>query len=485
MPNFSAPIATAGLSMLLLAVTLPAQTTDQAASPAGSSKVRIVRLSEVRGVAQVDRNTGRGFEPAIANLPIVEQSRVQTGTGVAEVEFEDNSTLRLAPDSLVEFPQLERLAAGTTASSVRLLKGTAYVSLVKTPGSEFNLLFGEQKLQLPPSSHVRLQLLGTEAKLAVLDGTIKIDEPSGVLAVPHKKTVTFNLLHATEPTIAKDIAPEAFDTWDHNATGYHARTAALSAFGNSPYSYGVNDMMYYGSFMNAGGCGSMWRPYFASAAWDPYSNGALAYYPGAGYSWVSPYPWGWTPYHYGSWNFCPGAGWGWQPGGAWSGLNNVAAVASTTTGPGRRLLPVLPIHPPRTGEPTLMGVNLKPLVRSEVGSPDSFVFRKDSAGLGIPRDGLGKLDKFSQHAIVRGTVTTPVYMSAPPSPGANGRATSTSVVATSVHRGSPPPSSNNMSSYGGTSGNAGSRSMSSAGPSSASSARAPSSAPAPSPSRSH
>ena len=137
--------------------------------------MRIVRLSEVKGTVLLDRNTGRGFEPAVANMPIVEKSRLQTGDGVAEVEFEDNSTLRLAPNSLVEFPQLERLAGGTTASSARLVKGMVYVSLLKTGGNEFNLLFGQQKLQLPPASHIRLQVDGPEAKLAVLDGTVHID----------------------------------------------------------------------------------------------------------------------------------------------------------------------------------------------------------------------------------------------------------------------------------------------------------------------
>src|ERR1035438_7559787 len=135
MTSISAPVATTCFAVLLFAATLPAQT------PAPSnevSKVRIVRLSEVKGDVQMDRDTGRGFERAMANLPIVEKSRLQTGTGVAEVEFEDNSTLRLAPDSLVEFTQLERLQAGTTASSVHLVKGMAFVSLVKTKGNEFN-----------------------------------------------------------------------------------------------------------------------------------------------------------------------------------------------------------------------------------------------------------------------------------------------------------------------------------------------------------
>ena len=92
MATISARAASACISLLFLAATLPAQTpsaqtTDQAAPPSGVSKVRIVRLSEVKGEVQLDRDTGRGFEPASANLPIVEHSRLRTATGVAEVEF--------------------------------------------------------------------------------------------------------------------------------------------------------------------------------------------------------------------------------------------------------------------------------------------------------------------------------------------------------------------------------------------------------------
>jgi hypothetical protein len=461
MATISAHVVSACISVLFLAATLPAQappaqTTNEAAPPAGVSKVRIVRLSEVKGEVQLDRDIGRGFEPAIANLPIVEHSRLQTSMGVAEVEFEDNSTLRITPDSLVEFPQLERLPAGTTASSVHVIKGMAYVSLVKTRGNEFNLLFGQQKLQLPPSIHIRLHVDGSEAKLAVLDGTVRIDGPMGPTDVPRKKTVTFHLQDQAQPVQTKDVAAEAFDSWDKDASGYHAQSAALGALSSSPYAYGVGDMMYYGSFMNVGGCGSMWRPYFASAAWDPYSNGAWAWYQDAGYSWVSPYPWGWTPYHFGSWSYCSGAGWGWQPGGSWNGLNNSIAFAPKS-GPG--FTPPHPLAPPRAGEPTLTVVNLKPLIQSEVASADSFVFRKDSAGLGIPRDTLGKLDKFSQHAISRGTATTPIYISAPPS--ANGRPSSATVAPSSLHRGTAPASNaDRLSQMGSLSSGGGSSTMS-------------------------
>lgn len=441
MTKRSALVATGFASVLLLATTLIAQT-DADSQSTGVSKVRIVRLSEVKGLVQLDRNNGRGYEPAMNNLPIVEKSRVQTGQGVAEVEFEDNSTLRIAPDSIVEFQRLDRLADGKTASSVHLVQGMAYVSLIKGSANQFELLFGDQKLALPAPAHVRLQLLGTEAKLAVLDGSLRLEGPTGMMDVSKKKTVTFDLLQHQQPALAKDIPPEPYDEWDQTATGYHSRVANSSAFNGSPYSYGLNDMMYYGSFMNAGGCGNMWRPYFASAAWDPYANGAYAWYQGAGYSWVSPYPWGWTPYHYGSWSYCPGTGWGWQPGGSWNGLNNMAMGivpqnSGVNAGVARRV--PAPLHPPRAGEPTMVAVSTRPLVRSEIASPQSFVFRKDSAGFGVPRDAFGKLDKFSQHAVSKGVVNEHIYVSAPQSamqPGV--RASSNAMMGASIHRGSAP-----------------------------------------------
>ena len=435
MASIPASAATAFASVLLLATALPAQTTEAASSTAGVSKIRVVRLSEVKGAVKMDRAIDRGFEPAVANMPIVEKSRLRTDEGVAEVEFEDNSTLRLAPNSVAEFPQLERLATGGTASSVHLLRGMAYVSLVKTRGNAFQLLFGHQAIALEPGTHVRLELDDARANLAVLDGTVRVDGPAGPEEIARKKTLTFHLADQTQ-SVEKDVAAQPYDSWDQTETGYHARTAAYSALSSSPYIYGLNDMMYYGSFMDAGGCGMMWRPYFTSAAWDPFSNGSWAFYQGAGYSWVSPYPWGWTPYHYGSWSFCPGSGWGWQPGGLWNGLSNGTSLMASG-GPVRFQPP--PGHAPLPGESTLTAVNLRPLEHSQLASAESFVFRKDSAGLGIPRDGLGKLEKLSRQAEERGTASTRIYLSAPAAMG-YGRVMSSSLGEVAVHRGSAPSS---------------------------------------------
>lgn len=497
-------LATTGLALLLFAAAVPAQSTPAQTAPLQTpsentvhvSKVRIVRVSEIRGAVELDRSNGHGYEPAIANLPVVEQNRLKTGVGVAEVEFEDNSTLRLGPNSEVEFTQLGRTSEGRTLSSVKLLKGIAYVSLLKPGGklaNQFDLAFGDRKIPLEPGAHVRLIMDEDEAKFTVLSGAMHLEAASDTVSssaieIPKKKTAIFDLTgQGNSPVVGKNQDSGPLDAWDKQNTQYHERVASNSAFGSVPYSYGLADMMYYGSFADMGGCGMMWRPYFTSAAWDPYSVGSWAWYSGAGYSWVSPYPWGWMPYHYGSWNYCPGSGWGWMPGGSWMGLDNMLPAVSK----GRALIPKgglrLPTAPtpPRPGQPTLLRLNQTPLVHSGIDQKNgAFVFRKDSAGLGIPRNELGNLRGFSQHAIQHGAVSTPIYASTGgnPSEGGPGIARGSGNVApVMIHRGFAPvasePSTGNASGNWGASSSTGSFSPRASTPMPVSRPSAPSSAP--------
>jgi uncharacterized protein DUF6600/FecR-like protein len=470
----------------LLASAVNAQTTesDPGSPNPGASKVRIVRLSQVRGVVQIDRHIGRGFENAIANLPVVEQSQIKTGVGVAEIEFEDNSSMRIAPNSIVEFPRLEREASGATASTVHLVQGTAYLSLVKrqdkkSPVNDFALSFGERTVKLDPATHVRLDLQGSQAKLAVFDGAVRTDGENGGVGIAKKKTATFEIFDANEPTVAKDIAESMFDNWDHQEASYHANVASVSRF-KTPYAYGLSDMSYYGSFVDLPGCGSMWRPYFATASWNPYGNGTWAWYGNSGYSWVSPYPWAWTPYHSGSWTNCGNAGWGWSPGGNWYGVNNAIGTSMPSTGSGGGRLPNgpvraphMPARPPSPKDPTLIAVNQKPVPTSGISpATRSFVFQKDSAGLGVPRGTLGRLDKFSHETVTRGMAQTQIYATGPQqqpgraygaSPGAGGAGQG---LTTSIHRGSPPPTSySGGGSMGSMSGGSMNRGSSGGGPS--------------------
>ena len=414
MKHIPAHVTTA-LALLLFAVPSFSQTSDDI-TEAAHSKVRIVRLSQTRGEVKMAHEAS-ALEPAINNVPIVERMRLDTHDGVAEVEFEDNSTLRLAPETSVDFPKLERTPAGGTLTSVRVLKGTVYVSLMKTPGSEFNVLEGSDSIRLAPGGHIRLVLNGDKADMAVFSGEARVETPGGVLEAAKKQGLSFSLTGQAQPSVQKGFEESAFDRWDKQSADYHVRMASRSAFGNTPYSYGMSDMMYYGSFVNAGGCGSMWRPYFTSAAWDPFSVGVWAWYQGAGYSWVSPYPWGWMPFHSGSWSYCQGTGWGWMPGGGWTGLNNTVLL-NRIKGPTRP--PVSPIRPPRAGDPTLHIISTRPIVRSDVKA-EGFVFRKDSAGLGVPREGLGNLAHYSREAVNKGEARTRVDVGMLGHPGSTAR----------------------------------------------------------------
>ena len=51
-------------------------------------------------------------------------------------------------------------------------------------------------------------------------------------------------------------------------------------------------------------------------------------------------------------------------------------------------------------------MNLKAIPYSSLGANDKFVFRNDSAGLGVPRGSLGKLNSFSNHVAQHGMAST-------------------------------------------------------------------------------
>ena len=380
---------------------------QEAAAQEHDSHVRIVRLSEVRGTVMMDRNTGQGMEGSIQNMPIVEGVKVQTTAGDAEIEFEDDSTLRITPNTLIEFPQLVRHDTGGTASTVKLMQGTMYVSMAGTKGNEFTVETGAEKISVTPGTHLRLEMAGPKMTLGVFAGNAEVVSGSTTTMVGKKETLTLGG-DVVEPRLAKNVADGPFDEWDKQQNTYHQQYSKGNALVGTQ-GYGISDLNYYGAFADMGGCGMMWQPYFVSAAWNPYGNGLWAYYPGAGYSWVSPYPWGWLPYHTGSWAFCPARGWGWVPGGQWYGLHNVAVVKHPINGGTNPIRPKPPM-PPGPGKPTLMFATRAPMPTSKLVGQEGFVFRNNSAGLGVPRGSMGNLSKISPGVEQHGFVSKPAYV---------------------------------------------------------------------------
>src|SRR6202142_4050413 len=353
------------------------------------SQARVVRLSDVQGDVQIDRNAGQGIEKAFLNLPITQGAKLHVGKdGRAGVEFEDGSTLRITPNTVIDFPQLLLRDSGTKVSAVHLQEGTAYVNFAGAKDDAFTLTFGHEKLALTQSAHLRVEMADAVATVAVFSGDAQVQSSSGTLDVSKNHTASFDLSDGDRSTLTRDLEPDPYDAWDKQQAQYHQQYAGNSYSSYSPYAYGTTDLNYYGNFSTVPGYGTMWQPYFAGAGWDPFMNGAWAFAPGFGYGWVSGYPWGWTPYHYGSWAYVPTYGWGWQPGGSWAGWSAPRVVHPPSNF-------VLPQAPANQGQRITM-VNRGPMPLQLGKSSSHLRISNNSAGLGIPRGSIKNLDQLSR-----------------------------------------------------------------------------------------
>ena len=289
-------------------------------SASAESKARIVRLSEVQGTVQIDRIAGEGFSKAFINLPVIEGSRVKTGNdGRAEVEFEDGSTLRLAPGSEVDFVHLALGDNGSKLNTVQLVSGTVYANVHlkkarENSGDQFALNFDRESVTIADAAHFRLDLdAPNKATLAVFKGKCSATLPSAQFDVTEKHSATIKFARndsASEASvggdsakldaknaksndvksdkdtfvIAKNFEAEPSDAWDRQQTEYHDRNASTAATASlaSPYAYGISDLNYYGNFMNLPGYGNVWQPFFIGSNWSPFQDGGWAFYPGSG-----------------------------------------------------------------------------------------------------------------------------------------------------------------------------------------------------------
>lgn len=356
------------------------------------SQVRIVRLSDVQGRVQIDKNAGLGFENAFANLPITQGTQLRTQeNGRAEIEFEDGSTLRITPNTTVRFSTLGSNDAGKRTSVVDLAEGKAYVNWLGRGSDELTLDFARERIELKQAAHFRVTNSSSIVEVASFKNELEVLGPSGTTKVGKKKMVAFDVNSDGGTMLAKNLEKDSYDEWDKQSIEYHEQ---YSKNNSSPYGYGYSDLNYYGGFSNVAGYGTLWQPYFAGAGWNPYMDGAWSFYPGMGFMWASAYPWGWMPYYYGNWAFVPGFGWGWQPGGGttWhGGIHYVGAAAS--------------FHPPAMPAATVSTVVVGRGGPMTTSAPVSrTIVTNGSAGLSIPRGSINDLHQINGQVARTGAV---------------------------------------------------------------------------------
>ena len=330
-------------------------------SAQATSHVRIVRLSYEDGQVQMDRTAGQGVERAILNSPIVEGSRVVTGTdGLAEVEFENNSTVRLGEVTEVKFRELLINDAGDKVNEVELVRGTMYFDTRSGKNDIYRVIAANRTFVLRHDSQMRFTMSGDQVQAAVLKGEAQFDNSTQLVRIKKNDALTVDATNPAGFILAKGVVSVPLDRWNNERAAYQT----VYAYNNYDYgskglsAYGFQDLAYYGGFMTLPGYGMVWQPYGVSSwmGWDPYMSGAWAFTPGLGYAWASAYPWGWLPYHYGAWGYQYGIGWFWCPGNSFSGggaVTNWQATAPVVKGPAGYTPPAPPIMSSSGPRPSL------------------------------------------------------------------------------------------------------------------------------------
>jgi hypothetical protein len=348
-------------ALSVMAVTVLAVVSAQA-----TSHVRIVRLSYEDGNVQMSRAAGQGLERAILNSPIVEGSSVVTGNdGLAEVEFENNSTVRLGQATDVRFRQLLINDAGEMINEVELVRGTMYFDTRLGKNNIYRVIAADRTFIVPRKSQVRFLMNGDQVEVAVLNGETQLVNNPEIVRIKKNDTLTTDAGNAAGFTVAKGVDNLPIDRWNNERAAYQT----VYAYNNTGYGsygspgigagFGYQDLAYYGGFMSLPGYGLVWQPYGASnwLGWNPYLCGAWAFTPGFGYAWASAYPWGWLPYHYGAWGYSPGIGWFWAPGNTTGGGGIVTNWKPTTpvlNGPPGYIAPAPPTVPTNGPRPSVL-----------------------------------------------------------------------------------------------------------------------------------
>ncbi len=304
-----APLA----SLVLIALSLA-----PAAKAQDYSNIRIVRLSFTEGSVQYRQTPGEPWQDANMNLPIQQGFAVRTSDGYAEVEFENALTLRMGPNSTVEFSGLA-LVNGGHVTRLNVPEGSAIITAKLARADALSVAASGLNVKVPHNGRFRVDASPAESWVTVFAGKVAVDSGSdttSVLSSGHRLHEAADGSGA--PEIASKPPADAFDKWvsQREAAVDYAQNGTADVLQSRNYTEGFADLYNFGLWSNIPGFGYGWTPYGMGPNWMPFVSGQWTLMAGTGWNWISSEPWGWLPYHFGAWVNAPGVGWAWLPVGA-------------------------------------------------------------------------------------------------------------------------------------------------------------------------
>jgi hypothetical protein len=237
--------------------------------PSNITYPQIVRISFVQGDVRIARGEDKGeaWEKVSAGLPLETGFNLVTGTGRAEIEFEDASTAYLGEDSVLAFNDLSA-TNGVPHTELALLSGTLTLHLqptslgewydVKTPTDDIALRYPSKNFLRINSYLDAMSVTPQDDSVVRLAGTTAQHTFKG-------QTVTYDGGHRVLLDTAEAPPPDKFTEWDKWVVNrVTARTAAMSAAmksaGVATPIPGLSQVADQGTFFACAPYGTCWQP---------------------------------------------------------------------------------------------------------------------------------------------------------------------------------------------------------------------------------
>ena len=188
---------------------------------------------------------------------------------------------------------------------------------------------------------------------------------------------------------------------------YDGRYSNYDAYLSDPYYYdpyrrnisyqyapsfipGLNDLDYYGDWVQCNDYGHCWRPR-VDASWVPYQDGYWVNDYPYGPTWVSSEAWGYAPYHYGRW-VNSGGQWLWVPDAVNSTPYYSPALVAFVPFTDSSMIGWVPLGPGDPYAPRYYDTNWQPyyLTRTNVVTTQLVNMRVPSAVTVVPLDQFGQ-----------------------------------------------------------------------------------------------
>jgi hypothetical protein len=222
--------------------------------------VRVARGKEAEKLQEQDPGSVTGWEQAAANLPLATGYSLATGTGRAEIEFEDASVVYLGENSVLRFNQLST-TSGVPYTELMLLTGTATMNVqtqlpgeifrMFTPGDSFTVVY-------PKKAYLRIN--------SYLDAIAVTPQQNAAWYSPIENAVGRTVaVHNGRPVPKPEMDAAAMVEWDSwVAQRVSARDVELAATmkesGLTEPIPGLAEMSGKGKFFACEPYGTCWEP---------------------------------------------------------------------------------------------------------------------------------------------------------------------------------------------------------------------------------